>query len=133
MKKYIFYAWIVFSFIACGGEDLSGESPVMSKEFINVTSRINLQSEGEGTELKISSNCEWTIAKDASWVNVTPTTGKNDQTVMVSASKNITGSERTCMLTIRGGNNLGKKVTIVQANMADSSQTPGSGDNLPPE
>ena len=133
MKKLIIFTCILLSIIACSGEDLGGEAPVMSKEYINATSRVNLQGDGGETELKVSANCEWTIIKDANWLNVTPTHGSNDQTITLSATRNLSGAERTSTLTIRGGNNLEKKVIVVQANMADSSQTPGSGDNLPPE
>jgi hypothetical protein len=133
MRKYILYIWILLGLTACGGGEIDGELPFMSKDYISVTSRVELQGNGQETQINISANCDWSITKDADWLTVTPTSGSSSQTIMLSATKNISGAERTATLMIRSSTRLEKKITVVQANTADSSKTPAPGDNLPPE
>ena len=63
--------------------------------------------------------------------------GSNTETVKVSAGKNSSGSERSAILTVQGGNALKRTVMVTQAKGSDdtpvdNTQVPGKDDNLPP-
>lgn len=135
MKKYIMCAIALLGIVACGGDEIGGgDTPVVSKEYINAVSKLDFKSEGGDTEVSISASCDWTVGKDADWVSVSPTSGSKNQSITVSVSRNNSSSDRTATITIKGkGNGLEKKISIIQAKTADSSLVPGSNDNQLPE
>lgn len=135
MKKYILYAIALLGMVACGGDEIGGgDAPVVSKEYINVISKLDFKSEGGDTEVAVSASCDWTVSKDADWVSVSPTTGSKNQSITVTVSRNNSGYDRTATITLKGsGNNLEKKISVTQAKTADSSLIPSSGDNQLPE
>lgn len=132
MKKYVLYAWMLIGLMACGGDEIS-EDVIMSKEYINVISQLNFQGTAGEAAVNITANCDWTISKDADWVTVNPATGSQNQEVTVTVTDNNTGSDRSATITVKGSSFLAKKIVVSQAKQADSSQTPGPDDNLPPE
>lgn len=103
---------------ACGGDSGGGggEGPVVSKDYLNVTSELQLLGSGEERDISISANCSWTITIEAGadWLTVNPTSGNNSQTVKVSAGENPTNQERIAVLSIQGGTLPAKKVTVTQ-------------------
>ena len=116
MKKYFWLFIVSLIFVACGssgGDD--PDTPVISKDYINVTPNLQLLGDGQETELKITANCAWTISYSASWLTVTPSSGNNNENVKVSAGKNSSGEERTATLTIKGGNAPTRTVVVTQA------------------
>ena len=134
MKNYI---WLFILLLTCscgGGGDDPGDSPVMSKDFINVVQNAEIPGDGGTQQISISSNCSWTIFKGADWISVTPTSGNNNETISLTAPKNTTGKERKTTLTITGGKDISRTVTVTQAKATDSSNTqvPGADDNIPP-
>lgn len=75
---------------------------------------------GEEKSVKFETNMDWTISvpTDATWVTVTPTSGKSGKaTVAVKALKN-NGAERSAELTITAGTK-SEKITIKQAAAAE--------------
>ena len=135
MKKYILYAIALLGIVACGGDEIGGgDAPVVSKEYINVTSKLDFKSEGGDTEVTVSASCDWTVSKDADWVSVSPTSGSKNQSITVTVSRNNSGYDRTATITLKGsGNNLEKKISVTQAKTADSALIQSSGDNQLPE
>jgi hypothetical protein len=107
----------------------------MSKDYINVIQSAEIPGDGGSIEINISSNCNWSISKEADWLTVTPTTGRNNETVTLTAAKNNTSKERLAVLTITGGAiQVPKKVTVTQPKATESTNTqvPGPDDNVPP-
>ena len=51
----------------------------------------------------ISSNLNWTVESDETWLTVSPTSGSSDGTVTVSADENISTSQRKATITVSGG------------------------------
>ena len=67
MKRLIRYLYLIIGciiFNACGGGSDGGgggEGPVVSKDYLNVTSELQLLGSGEERDISISANCSWTI------------------------------------------------------------------------
>ena len=51
----------------------------------------------------IQSSVDWTIDSNVAWLTVSPTSGSGNSTVTVTATANITGSDRTTAITVSGG------------------------------
>lgn len=64
------------------------------------TNEITLDAEGETQSLTIDSNVSWTITGNKSWLSVSPTMGKKDATVVLTAQQNTNVENRECQLTI---------------------------------
>lgn len=114
MKKTIWLYLLMLLAIACEGGDELGDVTTVSKEYIIVTPNLTLLGDGQEAELRVSSNCNWTISHSADWLTVTPASGSNDVTVKVSAGKNTAGRERTVTLNIRGGSAPARTVVVSQ-------------------
>src|ERR1041385_6240327 len=60
------------------------------------------------------SNCDWTAFNPCTdWLTISPTNGSGNGQVTLMASANVTGSARTCTLTVAGN-----PVTVVQAGLS---------------
>lgn len=114
MKKNIIYIILLLGIIACGGDSAGEGGPQVNKDYLSVPPSLELLSEGQTVDLKINSNCNWSITEDADWLTVTPMSGSNEQTVIVSASKNSSGSDRMAVLTVQGGTLAPRRVTVTQ-------------------
>ena len=122
MKRLIRYLYLIIGciiFNACGGGSDGGgggEGPVVSKDYLNVTSELQLLGSGEERDISISANCSWTITIEtgADWLTVNPTSGNNSQTVKVSTGENPTNQERIAVLSVQGGTLPAKKITVTQ-------------------
>ncbi len=132
MKKYILYVFTLIGLVACG-DNIDGELPVMSKDYISVSGQLDFQGTGGEATMSITANCDWTISKDADWVTVNPASGSQNQEITVSVTANNTSADRSTTITVKGSSFLAKKITVTQAKLPDSSITPGPDDNLPPE
>lgn len=115
MKNYIGIYILMLLMTSCGGGGEPGtDEPVVSPYFINVTPNLSLLGDGQTTEITISANCNWTISNPASWLTISPSSGSQTQIVKVSAGKNSTGSERVATLTVSGGKDLSRPITVTQ-------------------
>ena len=133
MKKYLVYIISLLIVVGCGSDDVIDDI-IVTKDKLEVSvSRINFQSEKDSQLFSIKANCSWAITCSDSWLTVSPTSGKDNQEITVTVNKNSLASERTATITIKGGNNLTKTVTVVQSKADNASQVPGSNDNIPPE
>lgn len=135
MKKYILFAITLLGIVACGSDEIGGgDAPVVSKDYINVISKVDFMSEDGNTKIEVSASCDWVVSKDADWVSVSPTSGSKNQSITVTVLRNYTENDRTATITVKGiGNNLEKKISVTQAKTADSSLVPSANDNQLPE
>lgn len=119
MKKSIWISLFALLVVACSGGDGSGEDPIVSKKYINVTpDEIRLSADGgDEKSITISANCRWEITKSISseWLIVSDPSGSNDGVIKVKArDKNSTGSVREATLTIIGENVLSRLIRVYQ-------------------
>ena len=87
MKKLnylLFVATMALAFVGC-------RKPV-EVSFDTTLQAINAQ--GGSIEMLLKSNGEWTINPTAEWIRVTPTAGKGDATLTLTAEANMTGEDR---------------------------------------
>ena len=121
MKKSILYSLILMAFVACGGGgDAGGESPQVNKDYLSVPLSLEFLSDAQTTEMAINANCSWTISKDVDWLTVNPMSGANNQTVIISVTKNTTNADRMAILTVQGGSLPAKRVTVTQRKATDT-------------
>lgn len=115
MKKSILYSLILMAFVACeGGDDAGGETPHVNKDYLSVQTSLEFLADAQTTEMAINANCSWAITKDADWLTVNPMSGANNQTVVISVTKNTTNEDRIAILTVQGGTLPARKVTVTQ-------------------
>ncbi len=70
----------------------------------------------------ITANTSWSISTDANWIDITPLTGTNDQTIILTANSSNTGSEpRIANVTINGEGLTSKVITVVQNSQSNSN------------
>ena len=77
-------------------------------------------SDAQTTEIAINANCSWTITKDADWLTVNPMSGANNQTIIISVTKNTTNEDRIAILTVQGGSLQARRVTVTQKKAAET-------------
>lgn len=123
------YLWMVLALIlvACTNEEPEGI--IVSKNFIKAEKSLQLQGEGQQTEMTIEANCSWNISGTQDWLVVTPTNGNGTQRISITATRNLTGASRSADLIIQGGNLPQKFIIVTQP---DATKEPGANDNLPP-
>lgn len=79
------------------------------------THEITLDAEGETQSFTIDSNVSWTITGNKSWLSVSPTMGKKDATVVLTAQQNTNVGNRDCLLTIMSADGgVSQTVKVVQ-------------------
>lgn len=129
-RKFSIFAFSLL-LLACGGGGGSGYEPVViTTDYINVTPNLSLLADGQEADLRISSNCRWTISYSDSWLTVNPTSGNNTENVKVSAGKNSTGYDRTARLTISGGGAPTKTVIVTQSKSVEELKLSASVESL---
>ena len=143
MKKFNIVLLFALLLSACGGGGDSGDVTVR-KDQISIAQNLEILGDGEAKEMPIRATCNWTVSKNESWLTVTPMSGDKDtRSIQISAGKNTTGSTRTAILTISGGDAQTQRVMVTQGKSSDSStpsepsepsssDEPGADDNLPP-
>ncbi len=99
---------------SCSGGGGSDDTPEISKDFINVPPSAEIYWEGGTQDITVSSNCNWTITNNTSWLSVSPKSGNNSQVISITAGKNDTGNQRVGTLTIKGGNAPQRTLTVTQ-------------------
>ena len=82
LSKVKFQSILLLGIIACGGDSAGEGGPQVNKDYLSVPPSLELLSEGQTVDLKINSNCNWSITEDADWLTVTPMSGSNEQTVI---------------------------------------------------
>ena len=69
---------------------------------------------GEQKTFAVTSNTEWAVSSNASWLTVSPVSGSNNGTVMVTTSANTATSQRTATLTVSGTGITAQTINITQ-------------------
>ena len=114
MKKSIWLYIVMCLTVVCGCGDELAEEPLVSKDRVDVETKLQLQGDGEEADLQVKANCSWTITMSANWLTVNSTSGNNTETVKVSAGKNPTSEPRYATLTVKGGKAPEKYVMVTQ-------------------
>jgi hypothetical protein len=74
-------------------------------------------SSGSSGTVNITSNTNWSISKDVSWLDVSPASGSNNGVITLTANSANTGtSPRTATVTISGTGVADKTLTVTQVN-----------------
>lgn len=129
MKKYISLLLGLLLVVACSDGDELGDV-TMSKDFISVSQGLELDGDGGSGQIEIKATCSWTISSNAGWLTLSSQSGEKNETITLTADRNVTGAVRTATLTVRGGTSLTRSVTVTQTKA--SAQLPGNNDNTPP-
>ncbi len=74
----------------------------------------NINDSSGTTIFNVESNINWTVTESEDWLSVTPTSGSNGDTLIVSYDANLTTSVRVGNITI-SGEGLSKEVSITQS------------------
>ena len=91
------------------------------------THEITLDAEGETQSFTIDSNVSWTITGNKSWLSVSPTMGKKDATVVLTAQQNTNVGNRDCLLTIMSADGgVSQTVKVVQDSAEGELRVNGS-------
>ncbi len=72
-------------------------------------------AEGSMATFNVTSNTNWTVASDQSWLSVNPASGTGNSTLTVAAQANTTALARTATVTISGTGVASQTVTVTQA------------------
>ena len=106
-------------FIACGNNDNDVNSPgSVSKEVaVTVTpASLNPDYNAQTIDLTVTSDADWAIRTEASWISLRPSGGVKNETVAVkiTVEANKEMDSRTAVLNIISGNKTVKSVEVVQ-------------------
>jgi endoglucanase len=79
-------------------------------------SDISFQPEGGASEVSITSNVAWNINNPASWLQLSQSTGNNNQAaIRLTTAPNTTGAARSAVLVVNAGNSQMRRVNVTQA------------------
>jgi hypothetical protein len=82
---------------------------------------INLSGSDNSTStFDITSNINWDVTSNQSWLTVNYEWGSNNATIVLTATANTSGKQRTAILTISGLGVQARTVTVIQAVMTSS-------------
>jgi hypothetical protein len=94
---------------------------------VSNTSVLLDENSGASSTIDILSNVGWSISENTDWLNVSKSTGSNNQTITISANSANTGLNlRTAELMIVGQAGTGKTITITQKNQTLSTDAAGT-------
>jgi hypothetical protein len=79
---------------------------------------LNFAFAGEQQSFNITSNVNWTVSSNASWLTISPTSGSNDGTVTATTSPNNATTSRTATITITGEGVTSQTITVTQAGLS---------------
>ena len=100
------------------GENGQGEdSPEISLD----TNSMEFTADGGSRSFNIKSNTSWTLSSDKSWCTVSPTSGRNNGSVMVTVEENTSTSARTATISVES-NAVTKTLAVTQSEAAPPSQ-----------
>ncbi|MBR0223597.1 MAG: DNA/RNA non-specific endonuclease [Bacteroidales bacterium] len=93
-RLLIFFAVLAFALSACG-------QPEPEKQTVSVSpSSVSFKTEGGSEIISVTSNANWYVQSDGSWVKLSATAGSGNGTVTVSVDAN-TGDARNATLTFK--------------------------------
>ncbi len=102
---------------------------------INVTGNVNLSASptslsfvagGESKTFNITSNTNWTVSEALSWLSVSPSSGSNNGSVIVTAQANTSTSSRTGTISVSASGASTQAITVSQAAAASLAVSPSA-------
>lgn len=75
---------------------------------------LSFTAPGEQKTFIITSNTNWTISNNATWLSVSPTSGSNNSTVTVISAANMTNNQRTSTITVSGAEVTTQIISVTQ-------------------
>ena len=75
---------------------------------------MNFAASGEQQTFSVTSNTDWTVGSDASWLTVSPAFGSNDGSITVTAAANTETTQRTATITVSGTGVADQVVSVTQ-------------------
>ena len=75
---------------------------------------LNFAALGGQQVISITSNINWTVGSDASWLTVSPASGSNDATVTVTVAENTDTNQRTATIIVSGTGLTAQTINITQ-------------------
>ena len=97
------------------------EPPADGPQIITDTDIVNIGSKPGNETINITTNVNWTVKSNEPWLTITPNSGSNNGTIIVSATENK-GDERRAIITITGGG-ITKTVQVAQKREAEVRNT----------
>ena len=97
------------------------EPPADGPQIITDTDIVNIGSKPGNETINITTNVNWTVKSNEPWLTITPNSGSNNGTIIVSTTENK-GDERRAIITITGGG-ITKNVQVAQKREAEVSNT----------
>jgi titin len=76
---------------------------------------LSFSSANEMQTFAITSNTDWSISSNQSWLTVSPASGSGDRTITVTAGANTAATQRTATITISGTGASTQYVNVTQA------------------
>ena len=134
MKKVIARTWLYISafccmalFCACSGGDDGEDGPVVNTDILNVESaNITIGGNELTATIKITANCHWVIQKqtgtDGDWLTVSPTEGRADATVTLTANSANPSSvdNRKMTLVIKTDGGISRSIIVTQTTASET-------------
>lgn len=74
---------------------------------------ISFQQSGGTQSIEVTSNVNWTATSSASWLTISPASGTESGTIIISAAANNSSSSRTATITISGGSGVSSQTITV--------------------
>jgi hypothetical protein len=72
-------------------------------------------SAGFTQQISLYSNISWTLSNPVSWISVSPGSGSNNGTVVITTTEaNTTGTDRTTLLTLSGASLADQQIEVIQ-------------------
>lgn len=93
------------------------DRPDDSDKLSVLTSSLSFESSNTSQDVTISSNVDWTIQDDASWITISPIYGSDNGTITITVDENTTGSSRAGSVTVSDGI-LSETIAISQSGAA---------------
>ncbi len=107
MKKYLLLN-IIIVFVLLLNHDLLAQTLIVEPSLQIV------QDKTGQTKFIITSDVDWTVSDNATWLAVTPANGSGNDTIIATFQANLTKNSRTGTITVTGGG-ITRTVTVTQA------------------
>ena len=115
-QKRLFFAFVLVCafLVGCGGDSIE-EGAFINSYILNASpSNINIGADGSQQSVSITANCDWHLSGVAEWLTASTLQGSTSTSVLLSASPNTSANNRSCTLTLEGGN-LKRSITVTQS------------------
>ena len=124
MKSFTRFLCPIAIILAIGVSLMACDPDEKTETFLNVSNNTLSFFDGNTTQtIKIVANVEWEISGVPAWLNVTPTSGKGEETVTVVAQSIADGETRSAKLIVSGAGRT-KEIAVSQTGKEKSDPAP---------